>query len=126
MKKILFVTALFLTIVLFSLDSSSELPKDANTNPIQSGRYVQMYCAADTARTSPMTVATGADTTLTVPENAVEIIINPDGTAITYEIGSYSFKFDSSHPFPCSGVDTIKLGNDSGGNATIYFYFNML
>ena len=75
---------------------------------------------------SALTIATGSDVTLTVPDNAVEIIINPNGTEVTYKIGGNTFLFDSAHPFPCSGIETIKIGNDSGGTATVYFYFNMI
>ena len=129
MKKILFVTLLLVTIVLFSLDSSSELPRDANSEPIQSGRCIQLYDATATAITSPVTSTTGSDTTLVIPTNAIELIINPNGGTLKYE--SYAdttryFEFDAVHPFPCNGIDSLRISNDSGSSVTWSFYFSTI
>jgi len=129
MKKIFLGTLLLIAVILFSLDSNAELPRDANTEAVQSGRSVQMYDATATAVTSPVTSATTVNQTLIIPENAVELIINPNGGTLKYE--SYAdttifFQFDAVHPFPCNGIDSLRITNDSGSSVTWSFYFNML
>lgn len=75
---------------------------------------------------SPISIATGADVTITVPDDAVSIVIDSGGTEIKREIGSAYYIMTTGHPMGCSGCSTITLANDSGSTATVYFYFIML
>ena len=75
---------------------------------------------------SPLTIATGSDVTLTVPSEAVELIVDSGGTAIKIENGSCYYSLTATHPIGCSGTETITIANDSGGDATVYFYYNMI
>jgi hypothetical protein len=75
---------------------------------------------------SPLSIATAGEVILTVPDNAVELIVDPKGTEIKVEVGSAYYIIDTAHPIPCSGSTIIKIGNDSGGTATVNFYFNMI
>ena len=129
MKRILLGTLLLITVLAFTLDSSSSLPRDANREAVQTGKNIQLYDATATAVTSPVTSATTVNQTLTIPTNAVELTINPNSGTLKYE--SYSdttrfYQFDTIQTFPCSGVDSLKISNDSGSSVTWSFYFNML
>jgi hypothetical protein len=75
---------------------------------------------------SPLTIANGSSVTLTVPENAVEIIVDSYGTDISYEVGSQYFQMNTLRVIPCSGVSEIKISNSSGVTATVFFYFAMI
>lgn len=75
---------------------------------------------------SPLIIPTGEDITITIPDNAIQLILDPRGTDISIEIGAYSYMINNIHPLPCSGVTDITIGNDSGSTATIYFYFNKI
>ena len=134
MKKIILVLAI-VAIATMCLNGEIKTgktipsPPYANNEVIQSGRYIQLYDATATAVTSPVTSATTANQTLIIPDNAVELIINPNGG--TLKVESYAdttryFEFDSIHPFPCNGSDSLRITNDSGSSVTWSFYFNML
>ena len=134
MKKFVFIgLAIAMTLLLSGEIKTGRivpsLPQDGSYVPIQSGRYIQMQDATTTAVTSPVTSATTANQTLIIPGNAVELIINPNGGTLKYEAYSDTtmyFEFDTVHPFPCNGVDSLRITNDSGSSVTWSFYFNML
>ena len=73
---------------------------------------------------SPLSIANGAEVILTIPNNVVELILDPRGTDIKIEKYSNSVTINSARAIPCSGVNTITIANDSGGTATVEFYFN--
>lgn len=74
---------------------------------------------------SPISIATGSEVTITIPDNAVELIIDSRGIEIKREIGSAYFVIDTGHPIGCSGETDMTIANDSGETVTLYFYFNM-
>jgi len=75
---------------------------------------------------SPLTIPTGTDVDLTVPDNAVELIVDPVGTEIRIENGVSYYIITGGHPIGCENQDTVTIANDSGGDATVYFYWNMV
>jgi hypothetical protein len=75
---------------------------------------------------SPVTIANGADITLTTPTNAIEIIVDSYGTDIKIEIGSAYYTINTLTVLPCNALETIKIANDSGSTATVYFRYVMI
>ena len=132
MKKIILLAVAILVTALLvgEFKTGRVLPstlRDGENMPIQVGRYIQMEDDENTE--SPVTLATSIDSTLYVPDYAAEITINPNGGTLKWEDFSDStmyFQFDIEKTFPCSGVDSLKISNDSGSSVTWSFYFNML
>jgi len=75
---------------------------------------------------SPLTIATGTDISFTIPDEAVELIVDPVGTEIRVENGVCYYILTTGRAMGCSGTETITIANDSGGDATVYFYYNMI
>lgn len=94
---------------------------DAN---VTAGKFAIDDISITSYNESPLTIADGSDVTLTIPNGAVELIVDPQGTDIKIEKYSNYYQINTAHPIPVSGVNSIKIANDSGSSATVYFYFN--
>jgi hypothetical protein len=75
---------------------------------------------------SPVSISNGSDITLTVPDDTYTITIDSDGTDIKVEVGSSYYLTDTPITIPTFGHTTIKIANDSGGTASVSFYFSTL
>lgn len=75
---------------------------------------------------SPVSISNGSDITLTVPDDTYTITIDSDGTDIKVEVGSSYYLTETPITIPTLGHTTIKIANDSGGTASVSFYFSTL
>lgn len=96
------------------------------TSRVTAGEYSIDDISIGSYNESPITIANGADVTFTVPDNAVEFVIDPKGTAVKVEINTTSYEIETLHSIPCSGMNTIKIANDSGGSVSLNFYFSSI
>ena len=74
---------------------------------------------------SPMTLTTGASETLTIPDNAVSIYIDPATVDIKVTIGTAYFITSTPVTIPVSELGTITISDVAGGSV-VSFYFNMI
>lgn len=74
---------------------------------------------------SPITLATTASATITVPDNAISIVIDSAAADIEIVIGSAYFIVDEMITLPVDKIDTVTITDVSGGSV-ISYYFNML
>ncbi len=92
---------------------------------VTAGKFAIDDIYLTTYYSSPLTILTGEDVTLTTPTNALELVIDPIGTEVQIEIGAYNYHFWSRETIPCVGDEEIIIANDSGSTATVYFYYYM-
>lgn len=75
---------------------------------------------------SPLTIPTGTDVSLTIPDEAVQLIVDPIGTEVKIEDGVCWYSIWTGRAIGCAGMSTVTIANDSGGDATVYFFYNMI
>ncbi|MEA2037483.1 MAG: hypothetical protein U9O94_08285 [Nanoarchaeota archaeon] len=75
---------------------------------------------------SPLTISTGSEVSLTIPDEAVELVIDPIGTEVKIESGACWFSVWTGTPISCAANTSITIANDSGGDATVYFFYDMI
>ncbi len=110
------------------MNTTDNLPRDASTAPIQIGNYFKTSDATSSPVTSPMTL-NGSVQTISVPDNAVEIILYPVAHALKVSellsMAQYdSVAVGSKESFPCSKMTKVYV---QGTNTdTLYFRFTTI
>ena len=74
---------------------------------------------------SPISILTGASATITVPDNAVSLYIDPATADVKITIGTSYFITSTAMTIPVLGHDTITI-TDVAGGSVVSFYFSML
>ena len=74
---------------------------------------------------SPISILTGASATITVPDNAVSLYIDPATADVKITIGASYFITSTAMTIPVLGHDTITI-TDVAGGSVVSFYFSML
>lgn len=104
------------------------LVKDDNNQSIQVGGFFQCFDASDTPVESPIAALTDASvTTLTVPENATNVIFRPNADlkvsdASDMSTGYFLVPSGATHAFAVGGSEVIYIQSNSGA-LTLNFYF---
>jgi len=101
------------------------LVNDGNRNAMQFGSFLQTSDATDTPVTSPATVTTG--TTLTVPQNAVQVTLSSSAALRISELSDVSTYFvlpaNATITIDLTRLSLLYLKQDSG-SCTVQFYFS--
>lgn len=110
------------------------LPRDENGHPIQAPSWPRMRDGAASAVLSPIAYTVAVDT-LTVPENAVTLVVNPttalrvsaDGNDIQSTVThGYQICPASVHtPIPVAGVTSVYYTRDAE-DGTMAFHFECI
>lgn len=107
---------------------TNNLPTDASTKPIQIGNFFVTVDGATSPVTSPLTL-NGSVQTLTVPTNALEVILYPLADALQVSELLAMTQYDlvaatSKESFPCAGMTKVYV---QGTNTdTLYFRFTTI
>lgn len=104
------------------------LPRDASSAPIQTGNSFVCVDANSVPLSSPLTLSAGVNT-ITVPETAIEFIVNPisadlqvsnESTMTSYDV----VKNTTKESIPCAGSDFIYIQGSVGN--VVNFRFTVL
>ena len=104
---------------------SDNLARDSSANPIQTGSTILTVDASNTPKASPFSL-TGGNDAFVVPENCIELIVNPsanlqvseDSALAHYDVVAANTK----EAIPCANAGTIYLK----GSGTVNFRFTKI
>lgn len=111
-----------------TLTSLRSLVRDEDRVPVQIGSSFQTSDATTVPQTSPLAYA-GTEIALTVPDRAVELIVNPSTALRIYETtGSTSYDViaaASKEAVPCARMTTVYIVRDSA-SGTLNFRWTLV
>lgn len=108
--------------------SPNNLFREGSHQPVQIGNSFQTSDATSTPQVSPLAF-TNATITIAVPDNAVELILNPSQDLRISELSSMS-NYDivaksSKESIPVAGMSSVYITRDSS-NGTVNFRFTII
>lgn len=107
---------------------SGNVSRDGSRIAVQAGGSFTVADATGTPKTSPLAVSS-AVITITVPDNAIEMIINPSAAMrISDTVGMTTYDViaaNTKESIPCAKMQYIYIVRDSG-DLTLNFRFTIL
>lgn len=104
------------------------LAREDNGNSVQIGSSIQTSDSTGTPKTSPLAYSSSV-ITITIPDNAVEFIVNPTTAMRISEIVGMSqydvIAANSKEAIPCARMDFIYIVRDSA-DGTLNFRFTLV
>lgn len=111
-----------------ALDSLLSLARDQDRVPVQIGSSFQTNDASAVAKTSPLAYSS-TEIAITVPDRAVEFIVNPSTAMRVYETASAT-QYDvvaagAKEAISCARMSTIYIKRDAS-DGTLNFRFTLI